>query len=177
MKKFVGPVTIAVILVTSCASEPRPIDPASAASPKPAPSKREGEGPARRFDRLTMSLELRSDHVAPGGKIPSMVSVRNDTRRPVTDPSCLLASYSFALLPAESPNGELWGQVIVDCSGKFVMKRGYVNAYKGPTFVAADKYGEPLPPGDYVAVMEIRQRSERFVQPVTVRVQPGTVTE
>ena len=130
------------------------------------------------FDQLTMSLELRSTEVAPGGKIASAVSVENETRKPVTDPGCALYAYSFALVPADQPDAELWGQVVVDCAGRRVLKSGYVDRYAGPTFRATDKYGDPLPVGEYLAVMELQYRSKRFVEPVSVRrIDPATISE
>ncbi|MBW3595576.1 MAG: hypothetical protein KY391_08365, partial [Actinobacteria bacterium] len=111
------------------------------------------------FDRLTMSLELRSNEVVTGGRIPSTVSVKNETQRPVVDPGCALYAYSYALVPVDQPDAELWGQVIVDCAGSRVLKAGYIDRYKGPTFAATDKFGEPLPVGEYLAVMELQERS------------------
>ena len=47
------------------------------------------------------------------------------------------------------------------------MKPGF--RYEGSlTFYARTKYGEPLPPGDYLAALEIRGLSERVEYPVTV---------
>lgn len=43
-----------------------------------------------------------------------------------------------------------------------------MDSYSGPSFRATDKFGDPLPVGDYLAVMELEMRSERFVRPVTI---------
>ena len=138
-------------------------------SPSPSPERT----PARRtkpqtFDRLTMALHLGKDEVQPGGTIRSQVEIKNDSDRPVTDPGCLLQAFRFALVPADDPDAELWGQVVVDCSGPFTYGPGHVNSYRGPTFHANDKFGDPLPVGDYLAVMELEKRSQRFVVPVSI---------
>ena len=38
----------------------------------------------------------------------------------------------------------------------------------GPTFSATDMYGDPLPPGEYVAAMELELLSRRLFVPVTI---------
>jgi hypothetical protein len=49
------------------------------------------------------------------------------------------------------------------------MPRGFKDEYDGPTFPATTRTGEPLPPGDYVAAMEISGLSERLEYNVAVR--------
>jgi hypothetical protein len=48
------------------------------------------------------------------------------------------------------------------------MPPGYRDEYDGPDFFARTKYGEPLPPGEYLAVLDIRGLSQRLEYPVTV---------
>lgn len=151
---------VVLILGSACREEPRVESPEK--SPPPGTQKRQA------FDRLTMSLHLETDEVAPGGTIESQVEVENNSNKAVTDPGCLLSAYRYALVPAGEPQAELWGQVVVDCSGAFKLKPGYMDSYSGPSFRATDKFGDPLPVGDYLAVMELEMRSERFVRPVTI---------
>ena len=120
------------------------------------------------FDRLTIVLELESNRVEPGGTIRSTISVENESDRPVTDPGCLLNSYSFAMLPADEPDGELWQQVVVDCSGASTMGPGFSDGFTGPDFQAQTKFGDPLPPGEYLATMALPKRTGRFAVPVTI---------
>jgi hypothetical protein len=48
------------------------------------------------------------------------------------------------------------------------MPPGYREEYRGPDFFARTKYGDPLPPGEYLAVLDIRGLSHRLEYPVTV---------
>ena len=120
------------------------------------------------FDSLTIVLELESNRVESGGTIQSTISVKNESGRPVTDPGCLLNSYSFAMLPADDPDGELWQQVVVDCSGASTMGAGSTDRFSGPSFQASTMRGDPLPPGEYLATMSLPKRTGRFSVPVTI---------
>ena len=156
-----------LVIASACdaqKADPTPA-PTQASSPSPAPAEVRKRRP---FDRLTMELHLRTDRVRPGGVIHSQVELKNDSRHAVTDPGCLLYAYRFALVPADDPAAELWGQVVVDCSGPFVVRPGHIDSYRGPSFRATDRFGDPLPVGEYLAVMELEKRSERFVEPVTI---------
>ena len=115
-----------------------------------------------------MTLELNASEVPAGRAVGSHITVRNDSGRAVRDPGCVLAAFRFALVPVDDPDAELWGQVITDCAGAFVIKPGYVDRYSGPTFQATDKFGDPLPPGEYIATVTLDLRSEPLTQPVTV---------
>ena len=137
-------------------------EPGAAASPTPSDT-----GP-QAFDGLTITLHLSSTEVESGGEIQSEVVIKNKTERPVTDPGCLFHSPRFALVPEDDPESELWGAIIVDCAGPSVLHPGESERSSGPTFRAADKYGEPLPPGDYLAVMDLEERTERVVERVMV---------
>jgi hypothetical protein len=48
------------------------------------------------------------------------------------------------------------------------MPPGYRDGYRGPDFFARTKYGEPLPAGEYLAVVDIRGLSQRLEYPVTI---------
>ena len=48
------------------------------------------------------------------------------------------------------------------------MPPGYRDVFRGPDFYARTKFGDPLPPGEYLAVLEIRGLSQRLEYPVTV---------
>jgi hypothetical protein len=94
--------------------------------------------------------------------------VRNDSGKTVTDPGCLIGSGRYALVPVNDPGAELWLDPVVDCSGPFRMPDGFTDRYSGPRFPARTKYGEALPPGDYIATLQIEGYSERLTQPVAV---------
>ena len=154
-----------VIVVGACADEPARQPTATASSPgATAPSER---GP-HQFDRLTLTLELEAREVSAGGTIASHVTVRNDSKRPVRDPGCLLYAFNYGLIPVDDPAADLWGQVVVDCSGPYVFRPGYTDRFTGPTFRASDKYGDPLPPGEYLAAVAFERRSDRLTRPVTI---------
>lgn len=174
MKTLLALALVATLSLPACASDPaargadRPSPGATAHSSARSAGAEKESKKKQRFDRLTMSLGLRSHEVAPGRKIGSTVTVKNETRRPITDPGCALYAYSFALVPADQSDAELWGQVVVDCAGRRILKPGYAARYAGPTFSATDKYGAPLPAGEYLAMMELQYRSKRFSEPVTI---------
>lgn len=152
----------ALLLAPACGG-----DAPGASGPGVAVSQTE-TGDPQRFDDLTIELRLESTEVEAGGQIESEVLIRNDSDRPVTDPGCLLYAPRFALVPEDDPDAELWGAIVVDCSGPATMHPGEDERASGPTFRAADKYGEPLPPGDYLAVMDLERRRQDIVVPVTV---------
>lgn len=57
---------------------------------------------------------------------------------------------------------------MTDCGGPHRMPPGYREEYEGPDFVARTKHGDPLPPGEYLAVLDIEGLSQRLEYPVTV---------
>ena len=122
----------------------------------------------RGFDPLYMELELRSGSVPVGGKVGSLLHVRNDSGETVVDPACRLSAWRFGLVPADDPSGEIWQAVVVDCGDEFRMEPGFEDTFDGHDFSATTPTGEPLPPGEYLAVLEIEGRSERLTAPVTV---------
>ena len=84
------------------------------------------------------------------------------------DPGCVIAEGRYALVPVGQPDAELWVRPMTDCVGPVRMPPGYRDDYRGPDFPARTKYGEPLPPGEYLAVLEIRGLSQRLEYPVTI---------
>ncbi|MFN2524801.1 MAG: hypothetical protein ABR505_00830 [Actinomycetota bacterium] len=140
----------------------------SSPSPTATAIPSESEAEARRFDGLTITLEVEQARVRSGREIGSFVDIRNDSGEAITDPRCLIASTRSGLIPANDPDAELWQQVIVDCAGPFIYEEGFIDRRTGPTFVARDKFGDPLPPGDYLAALEIPGYSQRLTQPVEV---------
>lgn len=131
-------------------------------------SGRAGGEKAQRFDALTLGLRLETTNVPGGGEIESRLAVRNRSGKSITDPGCLLGAGRYALVPVDDPAAELWLAPVVDCQGPFVMADGFSESYSGPTFPAATKFGDPLPPGRYIASLEIQGRTDRLEQPVMV---------
>lgn len=123
---------------------------------------------AEGLDALTLTVRLPRTSVRPGGELVWTYSVRNDSDRPVTDPACHLGQSSAAIAPRSEPDVDLWQRVVVDCSGPFTMKPGFAEQRTGSPLVAATKFGDPLPAGEYVAVIALRDVSQRFEIPVEV---------
>ena len=94
--------------------------------------------------------------------------MENRSGKPVRDPGCRLYAPNYGLVPESDPDAELWGQVVVDCAGPNVMEPGYKDRFAGPTFRATDKFGDPLPPGDYIATMRLELRAEAITAPVEI---------
>lgn len=142
---------------------------AAAGSETPAPQETEGaEGGTKRFDELTLELELAATTVTAGEDVDAYLHIRNESNENVTDPSCYLSGVSFGLVPVDDPDGELWQAIVVDCNGPRTMQPGFAERYSSTTFQTTTKYGDPLPPGDYLAAMEIRGLSERLTAPITL---------
>ena len=121
-----------------------------------------------RFDPLAISLTLHSNRVASGKTLRSRLAVANPSAHSVTDPRCLIATGRYALVPLHNSNAELWEQPISDCGGPHEMEPGFRDESDGPSFLAHTKYGDPLPVGKYLAVLEIQGLSQRLEYPVTV---------
>lgn len=126
------------------------------------------ESAAQRFDPLTITVALRSDRVVSGKTLRSRLIVENRSESSVVDADCDIGTGRYALIPVDDPDAELWVRPMTDCGGPNVMEPGYRAESSGPEFPAHTKYGEPLPPGEYLAVVEIRGRSGRLKYPVTV---------
>lgn len=119
------------------------------------------------FDPLSITVALSSDRVESGKTLRSRL-MANPSDAAVVDPGCYVGTGRYALIPKGAPDGALWRQPIADCGGAFKMKPGYHDESSGPGFPAYTKYGDPLPPGEYLAVPEIQGLSERLQYPVTV---------
>ena len=123
-----------------------------------------------RLDGLTLTLEVKKTLLAPGEQTSSQLTIENGTKQVITDPACWLPAYRFGLIPADDPSADLEYAHVVDCGGSFGFKPGYSDTWTGPDFRAAFiRESEPLPPGDYLAALEIRGFSERLSVPVVVR--------
>jgi hypothetical protein len=123
---------------------------------------------SQRFDALDISVVLKPNRVASGKSLYSRLIVNNASTAAVIDPACWIATGAFALVPVGDPHAEAWVQPVADCGGPYTMKPGFHEEYSGPAFPAHTKYGDPLPPGNYLAVLEIRGLSQRLEYPVTV---------
>ena len=121
-----------------------------------------------RFDELTITLRLEAPSVSSGGEVASTLSVRNDSGKTIVDPTCLIPSGRYALVPEDDPEAELWLQPVVDCGGDFKMPDGFFDRYTGPGFPARTMHGDPLPPGEYLASLEIEGYSQRLEQRIQV---------
>jgi len=121
------------------------------------------------FDGLTIRLEFDQTTVASGEVLDSTLVVENPTTEVVTDTDCRLgAGGGHALVPADDPDAEAWQGGVADCGGHFDMPPGFADRWHGPDFIAANKFGDPLPPGEYLAVLDIDGRSTRLSYPVTI---------
>jgi hypothetical protein len=123
---------------------------------------------AQRFDALSITLELDESSVRTGGEVESRLLIENRSGNTITDPGCLIGAGRYALVPIDEPDAELWLAPVVDCQGAFAMPDGFEESYSGPTFPAATKFGDPLPPGRYIAALKIDGLSGRLEQPVVV---------
>jgi hypothetical protein len=88
--------------------------------------------------------------------------------RTVVDPTCVISEGRYALVPADDLDAELWVRPMTDCSGPHAMPPGFREESRGPDFPAHTRFAEPLPPGEYLAVLEIEGLSQRLSYPVTV---------
>ncbi|MEI5674415.1 hypothetical protein [Nocardioides sp. CCNWLW212] len=97
------------------------------------------------------------------------VAVENNSTKVVVDPDCVIAEGRYALVPVDGPEtADLWFRPMTACGGPHRMPPAYRDEYSGPEFVARTIYGAPLPPGDYLAVLDIKGLSQRLEHPVTV---------
>ena len=142
-------------------------DPRAAAAGE-TDARQAAESGQQRFDPLAVSLTLSSDRVASGKTLRNRLVVENPSDQSVTDPGCLIGTGRYALVPANDPDAELWRQPVADCGGPYEMKPGFREASHGPSFPAHTKYGDPLPSGKYLAVLEIEGLSQRLEYPVAV---------
>ena len=167
-------VALAVLLLSSCnagredvvAGEPSESTEASATSTTGSTTKTSVRQPETViFDGLTIWLTV-PPTARPGETLDVTLHAENRTESPVTDPGCALNGTGSALIPVDEPDAELWLVSVVDCGGPYVYEPGTVDESTGPTFIAATKYGGPLPPGDYLAAWEVD--GQRLEYPVEI---------
>jgi hypothetical protein len=118
---------------------------------------------------LELALVFGATEVRAGEELPSRLTIRNASGHDITDPACIIGSGRYALVPADQPDAELWLQPVADRGGSFVYADGFVGDYDGPVFPARTMHGEPLPPGEYLAVFETdarRHATSSFGDPV-----------
>ena len=123
---------------------------------------------SERFAGLTIELELEATTVRSGAEVGSALTVSNRSGEDITDPRCLIGTGRYALVPVHDPDAELWLQPVADCAGPFTMRDGFRKTYPGPRFPARTKQGDALPPGDFVATLEIESYPKRLEQPIEV---------
>lgn len=126
------------------------------------------------LDPLTLSLAFEGRDVASslqvktGDSLQSELGVVNGSKATVIESGCVIGAARYGLIPLDQPDSELPFGATVDCSGDLDMEPGFSEARTGPEFRATTPQGDPLPPGQYLAVMDIHGRSDRLVYPVTV---------
>lgn len=120
------------------------------------------------FERLDIELSASEPKVMGGRSLTVRLRIRNDSGETVTDPGCVLGSGPHGLVPADDRGAELWQQIVIDCSGPMPIPDGFDKEYGEFTFYARTSTGDPLPPGKYVAAMEIDGYPGRLEAPVTV---------
>lgn len=125
------------------------------------------------LDGLALSLNFDEVESGPisvqsGGSIASTLKVANYSKSDVTVPVCSLGSYGFGLIPLDTSDVPTPMQIWADCDGDLQVAAGTQRSRVGPTFRAVTPSGNSLPPGQYLAVMELRDRSERLVYPVVI---------
>jgi hypothetical protein len=124
---------------------------------------------AGRFDPLSISLTLRSTTVQQGKTLRSRATIENNSTKVVVDPACVIGEGRYALVPVDGPEtADIWFRPMTDCGGPYRMPPGYRDEYRGPDFFARTITGDPLPPGEYLAVLDIRGRSQRLEYAITV---------
>jgi hypothetical protein len=120
------------------------------------------------FDPLDITLIFETSEVPSGGELASTMTIANHSGHEIVDPDCRRGSAAYGVVPADDPNAELSLRSTADCGGPFAMPDGFEATYAGPTFLATTSTGEPLPPGDYLAVYDLEDRSEPLRYPITV---------
>ncbi len=120
------------------------------------------------FDGLSLELTFRAGEVESGTELHSTLRIENRSGHDIMVPDCNVAGARYALVPVDEPDAELWLQPVIDCGGPFVYEDGYGEEFDGPTFPAATKFGEPLPPGEYFAVLEAVGIAPRVEYPITI---------
>jgi hypothetical protein len=157
--------TASLLALVSCDAASGQGGPSAQATASPSTAATASKQP---LDGLSIELHLTSESVEAGRVVASQLDVENNSGRTIVDRSCWLAAGRFGVVPADEPDAELWQAVVVDCAGPRMLADGFTDRFSGPDFQASDMYGEPLPPGDYVAALEIEGFSERLSQPLEI---------
>ena len=142
-------------------------DAAGARSGKSVGSVTTSQSDGGKLDGLTLTLEVKKATLSPGEETSAFLHVENASGEPVTDPGCRLSAVSYGLVPADAPDAPLDFHIVVDCSGAHTYEPGDTDRHSH-RFFARTIRGDDLPPGDYLATLEIRGYSERVSAPVTV---------
>jgi hypothetical protein len=120
------------------------------------------------LDELDLRLAVNATSVAAGCEVTGWLLVTNRSGGPVTERACELGLGRYALVPADASDAELWIAPIATCQGPTEIADGFEGERGWFTFFAAAASGEPLTPGDYVAVLELDGWSGRFELPIVV---------
>jgi hypothetical protein len=121
-----------------------------------------------KIDGLTLRLVLDRNVLGPNDQTGATLLVQNDTDKPIVDPGCFVGAGEFGIVPADDPNADLEYSIVVDCAGPYTFKPGFGDKYESYTFRAATIEGEALPPGDYLASLQLQGYSKRVSAPTTV---------
>ena len=160
--------SLTLLVAAACSDEDAVTARGTSTVADPARAKSPETGAPGRFDGLSVTLRLRSTTLRQGRTLRSSAVIENVSGKTVVDPACVIAEGRYALVPVDDPDAELWVRPMTDCPGPHRMRPGYRNEYRGPDFFARTKYGDPLPPGDYLAVLDIRGLTQRLEYPVTI---------
>jgi hypothetical protein len=158
---------MALVLLTACGTPSDP-DAGGAARNMTPTSVTTSAGQGGKLDGLTFRLELDRTGLQPGDQTGATLLVQNNTDEAIIDPGCYVGAGKFGLVPADDPGATLEYEIVVDCSGPNTFDPGFEDAYSSYDFRAATIYGDPLPPGEYLASLRLRGFSERISAPVTV---------
>lgn len=133
--------------------------------PRPEP------GPNPDVDDLELTLEVTSTAVRSGGRLRTALLVRNPTNDPIPDPTCVVAGgYGIGLATPDEPEVFVASTgVTVECAGTARFLAGSRTSIPLRAFELAGQDGEPLRPGDYLAVLKLGAGAPD-VDPVPVRV-------
>lgn len=150
------------------AQEPKPgthVEPGTGIAITLSPIKEPPDENDRVLDGLIIELRVEEEMVQPGATVRSTLIVENPTDEPIVDPQCYLASPTFGIV--KSVDAELWQAHVVDCGARLTIAPGEMKRMTGPDFIATDGM-DPLEPGSYLAVVELRGRTERLSLPIEV---------
>lgn len=120
------------------------------------------------YDELDLRLAVNAVEVPAGCEITGWLLIANNSGDTVLEAACELSTGGNAIIPIDEPDAELWNAPVADCEGDHEFSDGFEGEFGWFEFVAATKFGEQLPPGEYRAALELDGWSGRFELPVTV---------